>query len=184
MFAKICERKNSSVVVCENCGLQFVHPLLDEETIHLVHGEEMTGTQKGTPYYREYFEERKRRAGSYEKIYSSLLDLIERILSTKGNLLDVGCRAGFFVKCAMERGWNTHGIDLLPEYEVLARQDSLTFEKRDKSESLGGRIGFALKRDLKNFFNPITCVNPLLNFSGYGFNRLILAKKTASPEEP
>jgi len=298
-FVKICERKNSSVVACENCGLQFVHPLPDEETIHQVHGEEMTGTQKGTPYYREYFEERKRRAGSYEKIYSNRLDLIERFLPTKGNLLDVGCGAGFFVKYALERGWNAHGIDLLPEYEVLARdelhidnvkcgrledaqfpsesfsvvtlwdliehlphplaylkqinrllqpggvialwtpntrnavllkgqwtgygpgqhlyffsqetlgrllkqagfeiiqarttktkkglllsQDSLTFEKRSKPESLGGRIGFALKRDLKNFFNPITYVNPLLDFAGYGFNLLILAKKTATPEEP
>ncbi len=296
-FSKICDRKDTSVVACENCGLQFVHPMLDEETIDKVHGDEMTGAQNGLPYYREYFNERKRRAGSYEKIYRGRMNLIERFASDKGNLLDVGCGAGFFVKYALERGWNARGVDLLPEYEILAReelqldavqcarledanfppesfsvvtlwdliehlphplaflkeinavlkpngvialwtpntrnavflkgrwtgygpgqhlyffseetlgrllkqagfeivhakttktkkglllpQEALTFEKRSKPESLGGRIGFAFKRDLKNFFNPITYVNPLLDLAGYGFNLLILAKKTGSPE--
>jgi len=296
-FSIICERNDSSIVVCSHCGLQFVHPIPDEETIQQVHAMEMTGTEKGAPYYKEYFEERKACAQSYEKIYRRRMDLIEKFLPEKGELLDVGCGAGFFVKHAMSRGWNAMGIDMLPEYERLAReelnlqsihcarledadyskerfsavtlwdliehlphplaflrhvnailkpggvialwtpntlnavllkkrwtgygpdqhlyffsrktlkgllkqagfeivhckttktkkgllipQESLTFEKIIKPQSLGGRIGFALKRDLKNFFNPLTYLNPILDYAGFGFNLLILARKTGAPE--
>src|SRR5262245_35407889 len=41
------------------------------------------------------------------------LDRIERVLGKRdGDLLDVGCATGFFLKAAAERGFTPHGVDI------------------------------------------------------------------------
>ncbi|QPJ65200.1 MAG: class I SAM-dependent methyltransferase [Candidatus Nitrohelix vancouverensis] len=296
-FNLVCERSDANIWQCQNCALESVNPLPDASDLKTIHRSEMDGAGTNSPYYLEYFEERQRRAASYEKIYRSRLDLIERTLGKKGSLLDLGCGAGFFIRHAQQSGWETQGLDILPEYEQLAKerlnfdrvrcafledanlppasfdvvtlwdliehiphpldylrqvnallkmqglvvlwtpnvknsvylksrwtgygptqhihffsratlerllnqagfkvvyaktnktkkgllipQESLSFEKIEKPADLPGRIGFAMKRDLKNFFNPLTYLDPILDWAGYGFNLLMIARKTRSLE--
>ena len=48
--------------------------------------------------------------------------MIERFSHSKGNLLDVGCGAGFFLNYANSKGWDVNGIDLLDEYIQFAKE--------------------------------------------------------------
>ena len=48
--------------------------------------------------------------------------MIERYSPSKGNLLDVGCGAGFFLNYANSKGWDVNGIDLLDEYIQFAKE--------------------------------------------------------------
>ncbi|MEE9258054.1 MAG: class I SAM-dependent methyltransferase, partial [Nitrospinaceae bacterium] len=107
---------------CMECGLEFVNPLPSEEHLEENYAQEMKSDAKGTPYFLEYINERTHRAHSFEKVYKSRLDLIERFSGHQGNLLDIGCSAGFFLQYAQSRGWNCHGIDLLSEYIEYGRR--------------------------------------------------------------
>lgn len=35
-----------------------------------------------------------------------------------------------------------------------------------------------MKRDFKNFINPINYISPLLDWAGFGFNLYVIGKKT------
>ena len=37
-----------------------------------------------------------------------------------------------------------------------------------------------MKRDIKNFINPVNYISPLLDWAGYGFNLYVIAKKPPS----
>ena len=59
---------------------------------------------------------------SFSKLNNSRLDLIENLYPEKGNLLDIGCGAGFFLNGAKERGWNCYGMEILSEYVKYAQK--------------------------------------------------------------
>ena len=44
--------------------------------------------------------------------YSDKLDLLEKLVPTKGRLLDFACAAGYFFEQAQKRGWDAHGCDI------------------------------------------------------------------------
>ena len=48
---------------------------------------------------------------------------IERIIPTKGKLLDIGCAAGFFLKVAKDMSWETYGIELSDYAARYAREE-------------------------------------------------------------
>jgi 2-polyprenyl-3-methyl-5-hydroxy-6-metoxy-1,4-benzoquinol methylase len=280
----------SQVVQCGGCGLQFVNPMPNKEfldQLYLKDGEE-------SPYYRNYILERTNRRSSYSKQYHRRLQLIEKYSTGKGKLLDIGCGGGFFLKTAEERGWEPHGIDIVPGFVEFARDelqlknvnrqslDELTYEKhffdvivlwdliehlphpshflktinhilrpdgllviwtpnarnsawlkenwfgykplqhlyffspdtiKQTLQSTGFRVVykntnrakkgfftspqnipykkpdqpmnkttkfiFGMKRDLKNFINPVNYISPLLDWAGFGFNLYVIGKKTA-----
>jgi len=110
------------VVRCQQCSLESVNPLPSIENLQENYDREMKSDTRKSPYFLEYIHERQTRSRSYDKTYKHRMDLIERLYGRKGNLLDVGCGAGFFMRHAQSRGWNAHGIDILPEYIDYARE--------------------------------------------------------------
>ena len=38
-------------------------------------------------------------------------------------MLDIGCGGGFFLKAAEERGWEPHGIDIVPGFVEFAQKE-------------------------------------------------------------
>lgn len=123
-FSTIMDSTDGSKIVrCIDCGLEFVNPLPSEEWLRQLYAQELANGDQNLPYYLNYIQERKDRANSFAKLHNSRLDLIERFHPQKGNLLDVGCGAGFFLKTAQSRGWNPYGIDFLPEYNRFAKEE-------------------------------------------------------------
>lgn len=109
----------SQVVRCGHCGLQFVNPMPNKEFLDQLYRQD--GEEH--PYYRNYLRERTERKKSYDKQYHRRLQLIEKYRRGKGKLLDIGCGGGFFLKTAEERGWDPHGIDVVPGFVKFARDE-------------------------------------------------------------
>ncbi len=123
-FHPILYREDGSLIVrCEICQLAFVNPLPDPLTMQGFYQSEMVSEDPSKGYFSQYILERQKREKSFTKLYHSRLKLIETYKPGKGNLLDLGCGAGFFVKCALDRGWTGHGLELLPEYVKYAQEN-------------------------------------------------------------
>lgn len=294
-FRPVLYREDGSLIVhCEHCHLEFVNPLPDSAAFQDLYRSEMVGEDPSDGYFSQYIFEREKRMKSFSKLYHSRLKFIESFAPNKGDLLDIGCGAGYFIKCALERGWQGHGLELLPEYVQYAqetlnlknvqqgsldnelpfqpqafdavtlwdliehlrhplaclekinavtkpgglliiwtpnvknsifvkdqwlsykinqhiyffsrnslqqilkkagfkidyittnkakkglfnRSNTIPFKFSNKPKDKLGKLLFALQRDLKNAFNPLTYLGPLFDFSGYGFNLFVVASKT------
>jgi len=126
-FMFICDRGDKTRIVrCLNCGLEAVNPLPDKKILSSIYNLEMRGdpskASKNNPLFKRYITQHIEREKSFKKIYQNRLSLIERFSQRKGNLLDVGCGAGFFINHAKSKGWNVSGIDLLEEYIQFAKE--------------------------------------------------------------
>ncbi|MGH7198145.1 MAG: class I SAM-dependent methyltransferase, partial [Candidatus Omnitrophota bacterium] len=128
------------VVKCAACGLVYTSPRLTKDAACEF-------------YSQDYFESHSSEEMGYDN-YVSDRDLVERTfkkrleriekrwLPSKGRLLDIGCAAGFFLKIARDRGWETHGVEI-SEYccRYAADQFGLSlhhgpFESLDAREGL------------------------------------------------
>ncbi len=149
-FKPICLRKDKTLVVhCQECHLETVNPLPTIDIMQKNYQKEMIGNKTGSGLHSNYILERQKRINSFSKLYNSRLSLIENLYPCKGNLLDVGCGAGFFLNTAKERGWNCHGMEILPEYIKYAQENFAL--KNIRLESLDQSITYNA-----NFFDVIT----------------------------
>ncbi len=122
-YSEVCSRNGgSSVVRCSHCGLEFVNPMPTQHHLDALYRKETRGDAGGNPYYSTYLQERLDRWQAYRKKYNERLQRIERLYHGTGRILDVGCGGGFFLKAASERGWDPHGIDIVPEFVHFAKE--------------------------------------------------------------
>ena len=136
-FSPICLREDNTLVVrCQECYLEFVNPLPTIEAMQENYQKEMIGNEEDSGFHSNYILERQKRIKSFSKLYNSRLSLIESLYPGKGDLLDIGCGAGFFLNSAKERGWNCHGLEILPEYIKYAKEnfalENIRFESLDE----------------------------------------------------
>ena len=124
----LCREDGTLIVHCEQCHLEFVNPLPNSLAFQNLYRSEMVGEDPRDGYFSQYIFEREKRMKSFSKLYHSRLKFIESLMPNKGNLLDIGCGAGYFVKCAIDRGWKGHGLELLSEYVQYA-QENLNLHK-------------------------------------------------------
>lgn len=103
---------------CDRCGIVFVDPFPDEETVNSLYNEEYFlqdysfGSVEG-----DYLASEAARVDEYRHILSRIARL------TNGrNLLEVGCAAGGFLKEAKAQGWKVTGVDLSPWAVKVARE--------------------------------------------------------------
>jgi 2-polyprenyl-3-methyl-5-hydroxy-6-metoxy-1,4-benzoquinol methylase len=118
----LCREDDTLIVRCERCQLEFVNPLPDPSAMQKLYLSEMVSDDPDKGYFSRYILERQKREKSFSKLYHTRLKLIEANKPGKGNLLDLGCGAGFFIKCAQDRGWSGHGLEMLPEYVQYAQE--------------------------------------------------------------
>jgi 2-polyprenyl-3-methyl-5-hydroxy-6-metoxy-1,4-benzoquinol methylase len=85
------------VVICNKCGLVYINPRLEENTI-------TDAVSAGDDTF--YVSQREGRIETFQRG----IELVETF-SPKGKILDVGCAAGFFLTNAKERGWETQGVE-------------------------------------------------------------------------
>lgn len=104
--------KGFNLVRCRRCGLIYVNPRPAPQALYGLYDENYFA-HRDNCYTDEYFGYYDYIA-SKDKIKKSFvrhLKTIERF-RRPGELLDVGCAAGYFLSSARERGWRVSGLDV------------------------------------------------------------------------
>jgi len=105
---KLTGRKNGcDIYACGKCGTFFVSPLPNTtENLTLYSDDYFTGAVGGHGY-ADYDRDKQVMVPTFLRY----LDMIEKVQPAKGTMVDVGAATGFFLKLAVERGWNGVGIE-------------------------------------------------------------------------
>jgi 2-polyprenyl-3-methyl-5-hydroxy-6-metoxy-1,4-benzoquinol methylase len=101
------------VVQCWRCGLIYLNPRLDSESLKKVYNKEYFVAKSDDygvdyPAYANYI-------GDEPVIMRSMhlrMKRVEKFARQKGRVLDVGCAAGFSLLAAQQRGWAAEGIEI------------------------------------------------------------------------
>ena len=107
------------LVRCRSCSLVQVRPLPDDATVQALYG---------PGYFEKDYDSCLSEASYFEsfprlmKRYGALLDAIEA-LAPRGDLFEVGCAGGYFLKGARERGWRVRGLEITAEGTRHARDE-------------------------------------------------------------
>jgi len=111
--------KESFVIVqCENCSFKFTNPRPDEASIGRYYASE------------NYISHSNTNQGLTNKAYRVVrsitlrqkVDLINKFVPQKGNMLDYGCGTGHFLEACQKNGWQIAGF----EPNEIARQQAAT----------------------------------------------------------
>jgi len=108
----ICESDNAQflkkegnwdIVQCQLCGLVYVNPQPEEDFLK--------------EHYQSYLPESQTDIAGWGRMMSGVFGRSLKIINkaagaSRGKLLDIGCAHGFFVKAALNAGWEASGIDL------------------------------------------------------------------------
>jgi 2-polyprenyl-3-methyl-5-hydroxy-6-metoxy-1,4-benzoquinol methylase len=99
-----------AIVRCYACGLMFTEPQPTQEELVALYGESYFHSDDARSMaYDDYIADGDNIVRSSRR----RVERIERILGRRGNqLLDVGCATGFFLKAAVERGYDAHGVEI------------------------------------------------------------------------
>ncbi len=100
------DRSHYRIVRCQNCGLVFSTPVLEDQEIErLYRGSKLT--------YDAMTE-------SLQKTYGFYLQRIGNLVPNKDRLLEIGCGNGFFLEKALELGYkNVYGVE--PSSEAISK---------------------------------------------------------------
>ncbi len=100
------------VVQCQRCGLVYLNPRLDSESLSRIYTKDYFVTESDDPgidytTYADYI-------GDEDCIVRSMhlrMKKVERFAPHKSRVLDVGCAAGFSLVAAEDREWDAEGIE-------------------------------------------------------------------------
>ncbi|MBI1191901.1 MAG: methyltransferase domain-containing protein [Bacteroidetes bacterium] len=122
-----CQSKQSSVHVregqwtivrCSNCGFCYTNP---------------RPTMASLPrYYEEsYFNDERHRLKFYNpdgsirmesgEGYHNRIEDVERRVSARGKVLELGCARGFFLQTLKDRGWEVEGVEISADAVAIGR---------------------------------------------------------------
>jgi 2-polyprenyl-3-methyl-5-hydroxy-6-metoxy-1,4-benzoquinol methylase len=100
------------IVQCTGCGLVYVNPRRDAETIHLHYNSNQSSRIQ---YYLEV-EVADRRT------FAEILNLADRLAPSRGSLLDIGPNTGTCMALARDRGWRAYGVEINDEAARYCRE--------------------------------------------------------------
>ncbi len=132
-----------TIVSCQHCGLIYVNPMPDAETLRAFYTEEFFRGNRRPTGYADYLRDKEIHMHQFRTYWP----LIRQKFSHPGCVLDIGCALGFFLDMARAEGWETVGVEL-SEFAARWAKDKL---------GLDVRTGTLLNVHLpKNSFNVIT----------------------------
>lgn len=109
---------SARIVKCMNCSLVFLHPKPSEKELK-------------EHYRKEYFFSKRARDCGYTnylkdkdnllKTFRKRKTVIEKY-KTSGNILDVGCAAGYFLMVMKKLGWHVYGVDISSYMSNIAKK--------------------------------------------------------------
>jgi len=91
-------RGTQQVVICQDCGLEYVNPRLRSEQVLSAYSNAVDEL---------YAEAGPGRLATFRRG----LSLVGKFCPNRGRLLDVGCACGFFVRAAQDAGWEAEGVE-------------------------------------------------------------------------
>jgi 2-polyprenyl-3-methyl-5-hydroxy-6-metoxy-1,4-benzoquinol methylase len=95
---------------CPGCGLVQLVPTPTPETLRaLYEGESYFGGGEGDSGYSQYESQEQEYLATFREDVRRIGELVP-----KGRLLEVGCGYGYFLRCALDAGYDAYGIDLSP----------------------------------------------------------------------
>ena len=116
------EKKGYQIYRCKKCNLLFLYPQKNNP-IEVYGADYFAGAKEGFGYV-DYDRDKEPMRKTFEKYLSQ----IERLLSKKGKLLDVGAATGFFIDMAKSRGWEVSGVEVSEYAAAEARKKELNVE--------------------------------------------------------
>lgn len=99
---------------CQRCGLLAPQ--------HAPVSEDLTRWYE-TEYWRQYRDEQT--GAERDNLYAHVLAWLERVVSGRGTVLDVGCGGGRFLSLCQTHGWRAVGVEPSLEAATHARQDGI-----------------------------------------------------------
>ena len=99
-----------SVVVCENCGLIYVNPRMDQDSYNKFYDLEYRRLYLGSLKPSEYYFERQYKRG--KTIFNFINDINPKESLKGKNILEVGCSAGGILLFFKNMGCHVFGVDL------------------------------------------------------------------------
>lgn len=106
------QRDGMQVVRCASCGLVYVNPRRDAESIFQHYN---SGQSSRIQYYLDV-------ENADRRTFSQILDLADRLAPGRGALLDIGPNTGTCLALARERGWQTYGVEINAEAARYCRE--------------------------------------------------------------
>lgn len=101
---------------CDDCHHGWLESAPDEEWLARLYDEAYF--KEGGDGYPDYLAAET----AIRRTARGHLDVLERVLPSRGRLLDLGCAAGFLLDEARQRGWETVGVELSGEMSRYARE--------------------------------------------------------------
>jgi len=159
-----CHIDQQDYVRCEQCGLIYIDQLLQTKALYKAYSGDFLKSfrRKLVAPFRKFhqyrnFEEAMGRA-------RLIIDFTaEQIKDKDSNIdyIDIGCNRGYLLGAAHERGWNPHGVELVPE---LMAPFLNTFPQY-KSQIFTERFEDTRKKYLRdNMFDVITGIDVVEHF--------------------
>src|SRR4051794_6536541 len=105
------------IVRCARCSFLFVSPAPTAAELAAFYQQAAYYTDSSVGY-TDYIGDQSR----HEQLARERLRRIERLQPKRGQILDVGCAAGFFLRVAQLRGWEPLGVELSREMADMASQ--------------------------------------------------------------
>ncbi|MDA0193697.1 MAG: class I SAM-dependent methyltransferase [Bacteroidetes bacterium] len=128
-----------AIVQCANCGLKFTNPRPTPDNIDR--------------YYQsnEYASHQSKSLTLTDHIYNLVrkftlkkkLGLVNSVAEQRGNLLDVGCGTGLFLKTCKAGGWETTGVETNVKARTIAISNNCG-EIHDHVANLQGKMKFRI----------------------------------------
>lgn len=135
----------TTVVRCLNCDLLYTQPVLLPES---------------NPYAKASADEYFRLHNPQTKIATGewLADTAEKILGSKGSMLELGCGRGELLIGAANRGWSVCGVEMTEEFASIATAKNIEIEYSSigKCQALHGTYDvIVLAAILEHLYEPL-----------------------------
>jgi 2-polyprenyl-3-methyl-5-hydroxy-6-metoxy-1,4-benzoquinol methylase len=106
----LAEKEERFIKQCLACGYIYTTPTFTVEEFRDALKKAYCNDE--TSFYRELKEKEKDRAFESALFRERLKQLSRLLGNRKGSIFEVGSGAGFFLKTAMDEGWDAHGIEI------------------------------------------------------------------------
>jgi 2-polyprenyl-3-methyl-5-hydroxy-6-metoxy-1,4-benzoquinol methylase len=169
------EKVDNGYLACSKCGLIYVSKIAPSDELYKSYNGGWFKALRRNLFARFRSFDSYGDFKDFMKKADKITTLIEKEISTKGatvrsnknastgtnvRLLDIGCNKGFLLHSAIQKGWDVHGVELVPELLIPFRKK----HKRTGSKLFTGRFDDTHKNFKKNYFDVITAIDVVEHF--------------------